>query len=294
MGVRRNDPANVGAAEGGSDEVVRLPPSQVDLAREQARTRLLAALDTGAFTYHFQPIVEIASGRLWGAEALLRWWDNGRWRSAADFVPLAITLDVLPRISVECLAELDLALPPLLSVLGDKSRICLNLAPSEVLADPVMALLTSGNLGRSAHRLVLELPQLDQRYLRDLHDRLLALHKLGYQLAVDNLGESLPSRAALERFDPQVVKVDSRSLHPGHLSPGSLSGVAQQHAAVHHAISESCHAAEIASAVSSLELAIRALNSGLHLGQGVHLAPPMTAVDLREWAATRPAAGHRA
>lgn len=255
--------------------------------------RLLGAIGTGAFTYHFQPIVEIATGRPWGAEALLRWWDNGRWRSAADFVPLAISLDVLPRISSECLAELDLALPALLSVLGDRSRICVNLDPAEVLDDAVMALLTGGNLGRAAHRLVLELPELDQRRLRELHERLLVLHQAGYQMAVDNLGEGLPSRAALERFDPQVVKFDSRSLHPGHLSPGSLSGVAQLQATVHHAISESCNAAEIASAVSSLELAIRALNSGLRLGQGVHLAPPMTAIDLREWAATRPAAGQR-
>ncbi|MEI2419125.1 EAL domain-containing protein, partial [Arthrospira platensis SPKY2] len=50
---------------------------------------LRAALESGGFSLHYQPQVDRA-GRLVGAEALIRWFDDtGNSISPADFIPLA-------------------------------------------------------------------------------------------------------------------------------------------------------------------------------------------------------------
>src|SRR5690606_21558739 len=52
--------------------------------------RLRNALTQGEFLLHYQPKVEVLTGRIVGAEALLRWQTpNGESISPADFIPLA-------------------------------------------------------------------------------------------------------------------------------------------------------------------------------------------------------------
>src|SRR5439155_20016887 len=58
--------------------------------RLSTETRLRGALEHGEFTLHYQPLVDLASGRVDAAEALLRWPQaDGRTVSPADFIPVA-------------------------------------------------------------------------------------------------------------------------------------------------------------------------------------------------------------
>lgn len=64
--------------------------SPADIARHSMALELRTALDTGAFSLHYQPRVDLATGRVTGAEALLRWTHPEKGRiSPADFIPVA-------------------------------------------------------------------------------------------------------------------------------------------------------------------------------------------------------------
>lgn len=266
--------------------------SSVSGARDALRQRLCDALGSGSFGYQYQPIVVLPGGQLWGVEALLRWNDEGRWRPAADFVAVAGSLGILPAITYGTLVDLGIrTLSEVLEVLGPEGVLCLNLSPAELADEAIQGLLLDGPLGAVAESIMLELPPTSPRVLRGLDSQLQSLRSVGFRIALDNSGRSWPGREMLARMDPEVVKVDTRSLHPGHLAPGSLRGVARMHTTLRSMVADACHAAPIASGVSSQELEIRALNSGVGLGQGVHLAPPMILVDLRDW--VRAASGAR-
>jgi diguanylate cyclase (GGDEF)-like protein/PAS domain S-box-containing protein len=62
---------------------------QAEERREQA-LELKEALDQGAIEVHYQPVIEVATGRLLGVEALARWLHGSRgWIPPFLFVPLA-------------------------------------------------------------------------------------------------------------------------------------------------------------------------------------------------------------
>jgi diguanylate cyclase (GGDEF)-like protein/PAS domain S-box-containing protein len=50
---------------------------------------LRRALDTGGFVLHYQPQIDLHTGRLIGAEALIRWQENGKLVPPLEFIPVA-------------------------------------------------------------------------------------------------------------------------------------------------------------------------------------------------------------
>jgi diguanylate cyclase (GGDEF)-like protein len=173
------------------------------------------ALAAGAFSLHYQPQVEIRSGRIVGLEALLRWRHEARgFVSPATFVPLAERLGLINELGKWVL---DTAAGQLAR--WRRSR----LAPPELavnvsglqLKDPSLVGYVQSVLRRhrlAAHELVLEVTEsaaIEQQ--TSILDCLHSLHELGVTLAVDDFGTGYANLSNLTRFSFSKLKID-RSL----------------------------------------------------------------------------------
>ena len=111
------------------------------------------------------------------------------------------TLDRLSRKVRKRAAEVATDLP-------DQARLFVNVHPLDLL-DPELA-DPAAPLSQVAHRIVLELTERASlsAQVPDLESRLKALWKLGYRLAIDDLGAGYSSLSVLADLRPDVAKID--------------------------------------------------------------------------------------
>ncbi|HEY6353330.1 MAG TPA: EAL domain-containing protein, partial [Burkholderiaceae bacterium] len=186
-----------------------VPQSPLRLRME---SNLRAAIERDEFTLHFQPKIDLASGRIIGAEALLR-WTNAELGSVppAQFIALAeetglmlpIGRWVLREACAQHMAWRDQGLPPI--------PLSINLSPrqfadAELLRDLERELATSGMPRQALELEVTESVVISspERALSTLQ----AVKRLGVRLAIDDFGTGYSSLAQLKRFPVDALKID--------------------------------------------------------------------------------------
>ncbi len=173
---------------------------------------LRRALAQDQFEVHYQPIVELATGRLVGAEALLRWRrDHGVLVPPAEFIPLAEELGLINEIGDRVLRASCAAAVRWPHRDGRAPRVSVNLSARQLL-DPGLVERVAGTLassGLAPERLVLEVTE-SQVIAEPLASipRLHELKALGLRLAVDDFGTGYSSLSYLRRLPVDEVKID--------------------------------------------------------------------------------------
>ena len=180
--------------------------------RIELEARLRHAINDQQLRVYYQPQVDIATGRIVGAEALVRWQDPEQGLiSPARFIPLAEETGLISVIGEWVLREtcrqgkvwLDAGLPPL--------TLAVNLSARQIhqgdIAATVMQILS--DTGFPAEWLELELTEsaLMQRETEAV-TILERLRGLGLHLAMDDFGTGYSSLAYLKRFPLDVLKID--------------------------------------------------------------------------------------
>lgn len=165
--------------------------------------RVEAVLAAGDLSMALQPIIEIPTGRLVGAEALARFAD-GRppdvWFAEAGEVGLRVELEML---AVRCALGRLTELP-------DHATISINACP-DVLVHPEFTTMLLG-AGALLDRVVIEITEHIRIAEYDaLQTALSALRSAGAGLAVDDTGAGYASLTHVLRLRPDIVKLD-RSL----------------------------------------------------------------------------------
>jgi diguanylate cyclase (GGDEF)-like protein/PAS domain S-box-containing protein len=169
------------------------------------------ALAQGRFRLHFQPQIELRSGRTIGAEALVRWHDPELGDiSPGEFIPVAeesgfivavddwVLREAVQQAAAWHAAGLELVMSVNVSALQFQQ-------PGFV--DGVAAVLREAGL--PARWLELELTE--SILIRDAQDamlRLQGLAQLGVKLAIDDFGTGYSSLAYLKRFPIGRLKID--------------------------------------------------------------------------------------
>jgi diguanylate cyclase (GGDEF)-like protein len=183
-------------------------------ARRILERELVQALEREEFELHFQPQIELASRRIGGAEALLRWHHPRRGLLApADFLSVAQDSRLILAIDewvtrTACLqnkAWQDAGLPPVRISINASDRI-----HDERFVELVMAALRDSGLAPRW----LELELNESALLSEPEQSvpiLQALHDLGLRLSIDNFGVAACSLSYLRRLPVDRLKVD-RSL----------------------------------------------------------------------------------
>jgi EAL domain-containing protein (putative c-di-GMP-specific phosphodiesterase class I) len=175
---------------------------------------LRRALDQGQFVLHYQPEVDLATRKIVGLEALIRWNHPERGLvPPMDFIPLAERCGMIMPIGDWGLTETCSQIQKW--CIEDSSnlslRVCVNLSARqfsrEGLADHVEALLLQ--FGISSRQLGLEMTE--SSLIPNLHTaiRVLgSLRKLGVSLLMDDFGTGYSSLNHLHSFPFDVLKID--------------------------------------------------------------------------------------
>ena len=182
-------------------------------ARVELERELGSALTRGEFELHYQPIVELATERLTGVEALIRWRHPERGLlSPVEFLQIAEDSGQLVAIGRWVLHEAcrEAATWPAAAD-GARPWVSVNLAPDEILA-PGLAEHVAATLrdtGLDPRRLVLEISErttLDAA--RRISAALAQLRELGVRIALDDFGTGTTSLSTLRFLSIEIVKLD--------------------------------------------------------------------------------------
>lgn len=188
---------------------------QDETIAHQREMRLRAALDAGELAVHYQPQIDIASQRIVGLEALLRWHDPDQGLVAPlSFLPLAEDTGLIVPIGDLVLREAcAAAVSWRREHPGSALRVGVNLSAVQLrekaFEQRVQRILEE--TGCPAEALVLELTESSTLYEGDTAlETLRAVRSLGVSLMVDDFGVGFASLAFLREAPLDGFKIDRR------------------------------------------------------------------------------------
>jgi diguanylate cyclase (GGDEF)-like protein len=252
------------------------------LQRLRTELELRHALEHDQLCVHYQPIVDLGSGKPVAMEALVRWMhpDHGLM-PPLDFIPIAeetgIIIDlgrhVLERAckqGAEWQRQFGIPLQTFVNVSG--CQIANSLFPSEVANIAKGCNLMPGTLGLEVTESVLiESVDSPVTVLGELHAH-------GLRLVLDDFGTGYSSLSYLRRFPLDGVKVDRSFIDDLDSSP--------ENAAIMRAIVEMCHALGLSVVGEGVESATQLeqlAQLGCEHAQGYLLCRPMPADDVNRF-----------
>jgi EAL domain-containing protein (putative c-di-GMP-specific phosphodiesterase class I) len=157
---------------------------------------------------YYQPLVDLATGRITGFEALVRWPHPERGMiSPAEFIPVAEETGLINALGGQMLhrACTDAALWP------DDVRVAVNLSPLQFRAGNLLSVVMEAlkQSGLPARRLELEITETlllekSSQVLATLH----ALRALGVRISMDDFGTGYSSLSYLRSFPFDKIKID--------------------------------------------------------------------------------------
>ncbi|GGP00780.1 putative bifunctional diguanylate cyclase/phosphodiesterase [Stakelama pacifica] len=195
------------------------------LARRQfgIETELRRAIETGRMRLHYQPICDLATGKVTSFESLARWrTEDGLELSPTEFIPVAEESGLivpLGRWAIEEAAK-TLAIWDRMSDASRDIRVAVNLSAIQFQRDDVPALLREvlSRNGIGGNRITLELTE--SAIVADpdrISQVMQALKDIGATLAMDDFGTGYSNLAYLQRLPIDVLKID-RSFVAGMLA----------------------------------------------------------------------------
>jgi diguanylate cyclase (GGDEF)-like protein/PAS domain S-box-containing protein len=173
---------------------------------------LRGALERRELVLHYQPIVQLQSGAIYGVEALLRWEHPQYGRLLPQhFVPLAEETGLIVQLGAWVLDEAcrqleawNRAHPE--SVLAVSVNISGRQLQGAGLADALRRALASS--GVDPAKVVLEITEsVLMQETESVLDRLRQLKALGVRLAIDDFGTGYSSLSYLQRFPIDILKI---------------------------------------------------------------------------------------
>jgi len=266
----------------GSGHAEAYQPQAFDIAREQfgMETALRRAIDRGQLRLNYQPIYDLASGRLVSFEALARWRDEaGMEFLPSDFIPVAEESGLIVPLgrwaieeAVRRLAEWDVRFG------GDCGvKIAVNLSAIQLQRDSITPLLQSAltTHGLPGSRFTLELTESalvtdPDRIAGIMH----GLKGLGTTIAMDDFGTGYSNLAYLQKLPIDILKID-RSFVTGMLADRDKVAIVRAILSLAQALGMQT----TAEGVETNDLAQTLAALGCTYGQGFVYARPLEAED---------------
>jgi sensor c-di-GMP phosphodiesterase-like protein len=170
---------------------------------------LRSAARHNAFFVEYQPVVEIATRRIVGAEALVRWRRGNTVISPASFIGLAEESGVITEITRNVLEHVGRDLPGLLQISQD-FHVAINFTATdlknETTASQLQDLIRGCNA--SAGNIVVEATEHGLISGTECSRMVSALRLDGFQVAIDDFGTGYSSLSCLQRLDLDFLKID--------------------------------------------------------------------------------------
>ncbi|WP_242137605.1 MULTISPECIES: bifunctional diguanylate cyclase/phosphodiesterase [unclassified Sphingomonas] len=251
-----------------------------DIAREQfgIETALRRAIERGQLRLCYQPIVDLATGRLVAFESLARWRDEqGTEYSPNDFIPVAEESGLIVPLGRWAIQEAAATLAGWDARLGGDCgvKLAVNLSAIQLQRDtiaPVVQAALDCN-GLSGQRFTLELTESalvsdPDRIAGIMH----ALKALGTTIAMDDFGTGYSNLAYLQKLPIDVLKID-RSFVTGMLADRDKIAIVRAILSLAQALGMQT----TAEGIETVELSQTLAALGCSFGQGYFFARPLEA-----------------
>jgi diguanylate cyclase (GGDEF)-like protein/PAS domain S-box-containing protein len=194
------------------------------LQRLQLEAALRRAIDQREFEVHFQPRVLLSTGKVIGAEALLRWRhpENGVLEPSS-FIAVAEDAGLMQPIGEIVLrAACEAAKSWSAAGLGELI-VSVNLSPREFRGRSLLPMVSQAlvDTGLDAERLEVEVTEASlMRDLDKAEQVLIGLQTMGVRIALDNFGTGYSSLSNLRRFPLNTLKIDGQFVRAAPVDEG--------------------------------------------------------------------------
>ena len=246
------------------------------IRRMEVESELRTAIDESQFTLHYQPTIDLHTGRLTGVEALVRWQHPRRGLvPPMEFIPLAEESGLIVPLGQWTIKEACRQVRIWQQEIPAGEPIALNVNLSarqlrhpNIVRDVADALDDTGLL---PSRLVLEITEsvlmVDSEATLN---RLFQLKSLGVRLAIDDFGTGYSSFAYLRRFPVDILKIDKSFVDGVATEPTSSALVDAM-----IRIGKTLRLETVAEGVERIEQADRLRTLNCDIGQGYLFSRPL-------------------
>jgi len=210
--LRNADVAMSRAKEAGGDRVeIYAAHMHADVVRRlEIVSDLQRAVTNGELTLQYQPVIELATSQVVGAEALVRWWRGGQDVAPREFLGAAEESGLIVPIGEWVLREACVQGAAWRRLSADFG-VCVNLSARQITAPlftaRVAAILAETGLPPGALTV-----EVNERVLVEaddlIVDRLAELNRLGLRMAIDDFGTGYASLANLRQLPLDTIKID--------------------------------------------------------------------------------------
>lgn len=275
----RADQAMFAAKSAGRNQWAVFTPALQRAEQERLRVTsdLRVALAEGQLAVHYQPIVDLRTGKVRKAEALTRWTHPARGEiDPADFIPVAEDSGLIVEIGKWVLNE---ALDQLMhwhATLDNKMQVSVNKSPVEFRASQASGeswAKVAERRGIPPHSLVVEITE--GSLMEDsveVVEHLRAFRRAGVDIALDDFGTGYSSLSYLKRFDIDYIKIDQSFVRSLAHDPKDIA-LCSAIVSMAHAL----HIKVIAEGIETEEQKAILVAAGCDYGQGHLFCPPVPA-----------------
>ena len=280
--LRDADVAMYQAKANGSGNVTVFDRSMTGmLTPATAEEQIREALEAGEFQLYYQPVVDLTTGRVIGAEALLRWISEEKGMvSPAAFIPILEETGLIVPVGTWVLEEACRQAARLRAILPDEAptAITVNVSARQLaqvgFGDIVAAAIAKA--GAAEGQIHLEITE--GALMHDVSSAWTVLRQakaLGVKLALDDFGTGYSSLSYIRRFSLDMLKIDKSFIDGIDSSP-------EDRAIVEHVVgmSQALGMVTVAEGVERPEQIVWLQRLGCRLVQGYVLSRPLPAVEL--------------
>lgn len=213
--LRNADQAMYVAKNAGRNRYSHFTPTMQ--AQAQRRLSLLndlrGALSANQFVLYFQPIVDMKTGRIIKAEALLRWKHPIRGIvSPMDFIPLAEETGLIVPIGDWIFQEAARWASRWHTLVANGIQVSINMSPVEFQSEAISIanrLAYLHELGLSGKSVVIEITEgLLLNAETGITEKLIQLRDADIEVAIDDFGTGYSALSYLKKFDIDYLKLD--------------------------------------------------------------------------------------
>lgn len=242
-----------------------------------------AGLDTQQFILHYQPIIDLQTGNIIKAEALIRWQHPTLGLiPPGDFIPLAEDSGLIIPLGDSIFQQAAKQAALWRDNMEHWAGVSINVSPAQFQQsglDPETWIQTLQNLDLPNSAITLEITE---RLLlesdEDIYEKIRTLRRAGFQIALDDFGTGYSSLSYLRRVDIDIIKIDQSFVRNLAESPENM--------VLCNAIINMSHELGlkvVAEGIETPEQHDLLLAAGCDFGQGYLYSRPVAADQFSEW-----------
>ena len=242
-----------------------------------SRQALQLAIQEEQLVLHYQPLVNLISGAIVGAEALVR-WDHPELglQGPNSFIPFAESTGMVVPLGAWVL-KMAMKQSQIWRQQGVTTRIAINVSSIQLQRPDFVASVEEALDATGAQPRDFELEITEGILIAsspEMHSRLNALKTLGFDLVLDDFGTGHSTFKYLRAFDVDKIKIDQIFVRQLVIDSNDASIIRAM-----IALSRSLHLAVVAEGIETAMQHHFLRDEGCNVGQGYLFSPPMSAED---------------